>query len=56
MRAHRRLPSLLNASDWGNSPPEEIGRPMGSRNVGFVESIEKSEIVLDPAYDESKLR
>ena len=50
----RRSPALLNASDTGNSPSEEIGFPMRWMLVGDEGSIEKRVTVFDPAYRSSK--
>ena len=49
-RAHRRLPSALNASETGNSPSDETGSPRGLMLVGLLGSMEKREMVFDPGY------
>ena len=49
---HRRLPSLLNASDMGNSPSDDTGFPICWMLVGAVGSMENRETVFDPAYAE----
>ena len=39
----------MNASETGNSPSDETGSPSGVRLVGSLGSIEKSEMVFEPA-------
>ena len=52
LSVHRRLPSLLNARDMGNSPSDDTGFPICWMLVGAVGSMENRETVLDPAYTE----
>ena len=48
LSTQRRLPSLLNARDIGNSPSDEMGSPSGWMFVGVFGSMEKRETVLEP--------
>lgn len=43
------LPSALKASEIGNSPSDETGLPILLIFVGAEGSIEKREMVFDPA-------
>lgn len=49
LSTQRRLPSLVNASDIGNSPSDDTGSPIRLMLVGALGSIEKRETVLEPA-------
>jgi hypothetical protein len=44
------LPALLNASDIGNSPPDDIGCPTMASTDGRFWLIENRETVFEPGY------